>query len=265
MRRFLCLGLIFSIVLWGGSAWALSMADTMSYIDWGSLSIDILEGGTSASENPAYEWRGNQFTHVRAEAQDDNGAEIGVADRYFDTWGDYSQTASVDNAEGLAETTYSDLYVSAFAIANGYDTESASAAADLHRSGSIYAFEDLTLSISIDYYIDHHLITDAFDEDADIYSLVDFSLSHMTYDSNGVGTQDYYVSDWTEDAGSGTLTFTADLISGLEYGLNTHLYSSVNVFSPEVAAAPVPEPSTMVLMGLGLVGLAGIGRKRLKT
>ena len=35
--------------------------------------------------------------------------------------------------------------------------------------------------------------------------------------------------------------------------------SNVTVFG----AAPVPEPGTIVLMGLGLVGLAGMGRKRL--
>ena len=36
-----------------------------------------------------------------------------------------------------------------------------------------------------------------------------------------------------------------------------------SVFFDDVKTAPVPEPATMVLFGLGLLGLAGIGRKKM--
>ena len=58
-------------------------------------------------------------------------------------------------------------------------------------------------------------------------------------------------------------------------GFNLRSYTGTNVFSSleynyghpsqlSVTTSPVPEPSTIVLMGLGLVGLAGYGRKKIK-
>ena len=47
------------------------------------------------------------------------------------------------------------------------------------------------------------------------------------------------------------------------WALNDTWGASPSDYSVAGASAPVPEPGTIVLMGLGLVGLAGMGRKKL--
>ena len=57
-----------------------------------------------------------------------------------------------------------------------------------------------------------------------------------------------------------TITANGDLLDGI-IQLNTSVFTLD--YDNAVATAPVPEPSTTILMGLGLLGLVGYGRKKL--
>lgn len=259
MKRFLCLGLIFGMVLWGGSAWALSMAETTSVLYWDTLSISSTE--VSVPLGPS------QYTNIAAIAGSSaDGMLVVDPDPSFDSWDtpQVAEAALSPFAEGYAESYPDTLIVSAFAAADGTTNTWAEASGDLHRSGGFIVDYNMELTFSIDYYLDSFLEFDnGEEEEASIYN----SLIEISFTKDGGVLDDLHLV--ATDFGEGSLMFTALFEAGF-YGIDAHMYSSVFAGSTlndidSGGAAPVPEPSTMVLMGLGLVGLAGYGRKRLKT
>lgn len=57
------------------------------------------------------------------------------------------------------------------------------------------------------------------------------------------------------------MSFTLDVLASSSYYLEGHVYTSAYARSP-VEANPIPEPTTVLLLGATLLGIAGLGRER---
>jgi len=71
-------------------------------------------------------------------------------------------------------------------------------------------------------------------------------------------TGGYFEYDLTALQGS-----RIDLAWGLIWGGDEFAGTTASIYNIDLAAAPVPEPATIILLGGGLLGLLGIGRKKI--
>lgn len=252
-------------------AFSLSSASISSSFDWANLVFEIDEG---ADENETIidvtsdiMWSGNQYSLWGAEASNESETIDYNSDgtRTVDIngpWVSRSVVASVDGATGGSYTQIDNdnnfLMNSVSAEANGYDHTLASATADIHRAGSfsLAAPEGIT---NLSYYLILPFETILNVNDSDSWT----SVLEVTLTRDG-DVIDHDIYDYRMDISYLLL----DVMEyGVTYGLDAHIYNSISVSEDDISppVAPVPEPTTILLLGSGLFGLGWYGRKRKKS
>jgi len=94
--------------------------------------------------------------------------------------------------------------------------------------------------------------------DGDEYATLDLGTNFFKWEVE-TGDVSFALTSLMTLSDTGTIEATLTAASG-DFYFNS---ATLNAEGPDPASAPVPEPSTTILMGLGLLGLMGYGRKKL--
>ena len=233
---------------------ASSFSNSTAWIDWNTLSIWGIDIQWDYQESYSY-----------AEAQDPWDSPWN--EDFKDYWGETSSLASVTNANGGANgtawTNDSQLFEEVSATSTGGDYWAGSLAkAELY--GEFTALETGELTISVDYYLTQDLQTENMGESAwgDSETWLEIWKDNYVDDSY----DEHFLWNEVYDGESGSWNDSGTLEVTLFFNEGDAGYFSAGVMNWAEArvSSPVPEPSTMLLLGVGLIGLVGCRHKQSK-
>jgi hypothetical protein len=174
-----------------------------------------------------------------------NGAEV---DRLNPT--EFSSESYATGSIASSGLSSNNFGVEAYASPDLITSNQAWASAGAWQYGTFTADSDGTLEVSVEYYLHQNLNTDTGTAQAS-------SEAWLWLAGTDIYSEDLFAisNDITGDYGkSGILTVSLFFEQG-----HTGEFS-VGVWNETGAANPVPEPATVILLGCGLVGIAGFRR-----
>lgn len=174
-----------------------------------------------------------------------NGAEV---DRLNPT--EFSSESYATGSIASSGLSSNNFGVEAYASPDLITSNQAWASASAWQYGTFTADSDGTLEVSVEYYLHQNLNTDTGTAQAS-------SEAWLWLAGTDIYSEDLFAisNDITGDYGkSGILTVSLFFEQG-----HTGEFS-VGVWNETGAANPVPEPATVILLGCGLVGIAGFRR-----
>ena len=238
-----CLAVAFT----AGSVRAALSSQSISTIYWDTLSISA-DSGMALQ----YIWKGDVS---EAEAWDAYSAYAYDYEE-ADGWGDTSATASLKTATGSAWTTEDTIGESVYADADAGSYAYAGRALEFYVSSG-----SGTLTFSVEYELEQDMETDTLGNyaEADAWVWLGlYNLDKCTDDYRLVAlNNEIYDGDSLSESISGILFVSLSFDEGESGWLDAGVENYASTCS-------VPLPTTILLLGSGLFGLAGFGRRKSK-
>jgi len=155
-------------------------------------------------------------------------------------------------SSGLSSNNFG---VEAYASPDLFTSNQAWASAGAWQYGTFKADSDGTLDVSVKYYLHQNLTTDAGTAQASSEAWLWLARTDIDdiYSEDLFAISNDITGNYNE---SGMLTVSLSLEQGNTGELSIGVWNETN------AANPVPEPATVILLGCGLVGIAGYKRLR---
>lgn len=197
----------------------------------------------------AFIWAGASFSAQAISLQDlADGAEITSSNNQM-TFGNFQLSGT-----GLGSLSFSDIDVIAFE--NGFELQGTK---ELVRTA-------LNLSLEYDVVLNQDFVFASIEVSSNEYDDANIMFLEAFDGNSPVTTASWqkYFSRTSSSAGDASgVTGTMSIVESLAVtqGDATKRWSNRRSFGTTTAPAPVPEPNTALMLGLGLMGLAGYARR----